>query len=39
MPPKAGKLRKTPHGNAERNFLCVRQFEPKKIIAAYKLQK
>lgn len=39
MPPRAGKLRKTPHGNAERDFLCVRHFDLKNTITAYKLQK
>lgn len=39
MPPRAGKLRKTPPGNAERDFLCVRHFDLKNTVTAYKLQK
>ena len=36
MPPRAGKLRKTPHGNAERNFEQVCHFGYFLKLTAYK---
>lgn len=39
MPLRAGKLRKTPPGNAERDFLCVRHFDLKNTVTAYNMQK
>ncbi len=36
MPPKAGKLQKTPYGNAERNIQKVCHFNDKNFFISHK---